>query len=144
MLSDVSMLRNLHTLSTLKPSQKLCNSGVVFTTHDIGVYASVFRRWQGEDRHANVTHVQNLFSLAMLRCEVLQLRNTDLHMCHRVEEATRSALEGVDNLASTYRDDVSLTSMLAVIVENVTTFLESTQTIQNQNNAQSGNALRHA
>ena len=39
MLSDVSMLRNLHTLSTLKPSQKLCTSGVVFTTHDIGVYA---------------------------------------------------------------------------------------------------------
>ena len=124
MLSDFDMLQNLQTLSTLQLNQKLCTTSKVFTVRDTSSYlSSVWRAWYGEDRHANVARLQSLFSLAMLRCEVLQLRGNDPDFYERVTHVITKAVPGLERLTQTYRDDVAVVSSLVVLLDDVRAFL---------------------
>ena len=127
MLSDADMLQNLRTLSTLKLNQKLCTGGQTFTVSPAnGVMTMVFRSWYGEDRQANVGRLQVLFSLAMLRCELLAVKNTDAALCRRILRVTRQALPGLDCLCQTYSDDVAVVSSLTVLRDDVQAFIDTT------------------
>ena len=124
MLSDLDMLQNLQTLSTLQHNQKLCTACKVFTVQDnSGVLTGLLRSWYGEDRQANVARLQALFSLAMLRCENLILKGTDVSMRERIVHVVEEALPGLARLAQTYRGDVATVSSLAVLAEDVRAFL---------------------
>ena len=128
MLSDVDMLQNLCTLSTLKLNQKLCTSGQRFTVRPAnGVVTVMLRSWYGEDRQANVGRLQVLFSLAMLRCELLAIKHTDDALCTRIMNVTREALPGIECLSQTYSDDVAVVSSLTVLRDDVVSFLDNAE-----------------
>lgn len=125
MLSDLDMLQNLRTLSTLQINQKLCTSGQMFSVRPAaGTLTTLWRTWYGEDRQANVARLQTLFALAMLRCEVLTLKGTDDALCRRIAEQTRLALPGLECLAQTYREDSATVSSIEVLQSSVEAFLE--------------------
>ena len=121
----MDMLQNLQTLPTVQPKQKLSTSGKHFTVRNVsGVLTSMWRSWYGEDRIGNVARLQRLFPIAMLRCEVLRLRQTNSAPRARIETAMQDGLPGLACLAQTYRDDVAIVSSLAVLTEDVRTFLQ--------------------
>ena len=136
MLSDSTMMSDLRTLSKLQLNQKLCTSGAHFTVQDSsGVINGLWRSWYREDRTGNVGRVQVLFSLAMLRCEVVLLKgaqhadtsDTSDTFVVRLVDTMRDALPGIGRLAQTYRDDVAIVSSLTVLSENVCAFIRSTE-----------------
>ena len=125
MLSDMDMMQNLTTLSTLQLNQKLCTSSSTFTVQPAsGIVAAMRRGWYGEDRHANISRLQSLFSLAMLRCEVLELKGTDSALRARILRLCKDAVVGLECLTQTYREDVAIVSNLSVLKDNVLEFLE--------------------
>lgn len=124
MLSDFDMLQNLQAVSTLQHNQKLCTTGKLFTVHDTGIWAGMWRTWYGEDRQANVARLQSLFALAMLRYEVLLLRESDLSLQLRIVAALKNALPGLERLGQTYRADVATASSISVLLGDVHSFLD--------------------
>ena len=119
------LLENLTIVSTIEVNQKLCTASATFTVHRDSVWGSLTRRWYGEDRLRNLNRLQDLYMMAMLRCEIFELQNTNAATSERILRFVRASLPGLENLATTYADDSTVQSKLRVLIDDVTGFLAS-------------------
>lgn len=121
------LLENLTIVSTIEVNQKLCTSGATFTVHRDSMWGSLSRRWYGEDRLRNLNRLQDLYTLAMLRCELIELQTADRAaertVAERILRFVRTSLPGLENLATTYAEDSTVQSKLRVLIDNVSEFL---------------------
>ena len=125
MLSDFDMLTNLNTVANLQLHEKICTTGKTFTVCSrYQVFAGLFRSWYGEERSSNISRITALVSLAMLRCQVLELRKEDESLRRRILQCLGDAMAGVENMAQTYQGDAAALSTLNVLREDVRLFLQ--------------------
>jgi hypothetical protein len=117
------LLENLTIVSTIEVNQKLCTYGATFTVHRDSMWGSLTRRWYGEDRLRNLNRLQDLYTLAMLRCELIELQAAERAVADRILRFVRTSLPGLENLATTYAEDSTVQSKLRVLIDNVSEFL---------------------
>lgn len=118
------LLENLTIVSTIEVNQKLCTSSATFVVQRADLWSSLARRWYGEDRTRNLSRLQDLYTMAMLRCEIAELQEGEsLPHTSRILRFVRTSLPGLKNLMTTYADDSTVQSKLRVLADDVESFL---------------------
>lgn len=127
MHNDDHVMRNLKVVASVKANQKLNTSLSEFTVQDKSLLSGASRLWWGERRQENVVRIADLFRMTMLRCKLLQITGEDDALLVRLLQLLTEALQGLQELLVTYRDDITLLSHIQVLQENVQSFLANAE-----------------
>ena len=110
-------LINLRILRSLEPGFRLDTTQRLFRVHQkrSQLVPTWFTRWwSSQDRRSDVSRIQLLFHQAHQCSE-----NTEGASKKRMIEYIRDSVEGLKNLQTTYRTDLTMTALIDVILDQI-------------------------
>jgi|TARA_B110001452_G_scaffold92137_1_gene75972 hypothetical protein len=110
-------LINLRILRSLEPGFRLDTTQRLFQVHQkrSQLVPTWFTRWwSSQDRRSDVSRIQLLFHQAHQCSE-----NTEGASKKRMIEYIRDSVEGLKNLQTTYRTDLTMTALIDVILDQI-------------------------
>ena len=136
-------LNNLHVLAALSPYDKLITNNDAFDIHGPTRLREVYRTWQGERRHQNMTRVRQTVRSAITYVnkslddanallsssqsqlgETMTLRVDTIIVQHiRMCQGLQKSCAGLTSLLQTYRDDAMLMSQIQLTITEIGDFL---------------------
>jgi hypothetical protein len=110
-------LINLRILRSLEPGFRLDTTQRLFRVHQkqSKMVPTWFTRWwQSQDRQADISRIQLLYHQAH------QCIDSNTGPCQqRMQEYVRDSIEGLKNLQTTYRTDLTMTALIDVILDQI-------------------------
>ena len=148
-VSDISVtLRNLGVIAHLQHNDKLSTEGEFFNIYGPTAFRSLYRTIYRESREINIlrvisciqhakTFVTTVISESSARGDrvaedavsIQFHKNARIQQCTRVLSSLSDVAVGLDNLASTYRDDPAICVKIQQLKNDLTDFIENTQLI---------------
>lgn len=110
-------LINLRILRSLEPGFRLDTTQRLFRVHQkrSQLVPTWFQRWwSSQDRRSDVSRIQLLYHQAHQCTE-----STDGPSKKRMTEYIRESVEGLKNLQTTYRTDLTMTALIDVILDQI-------------------------
>lgn len=110
-------LINLRILRSLEPGFRLDTTQRLFRVHQkqSKMVPTWFTRWwQSQDRQADISRIQLLYHQAH------QCIDSNTGSCQRrMQEYVKESIEGLKNLQTTYRTDLTMTALIDVILDQI-------------------------
>lgn len=138
--------RNLKVISALKQNDKLTTECSIFELHPPTMTRSFVRFYMNESREHNLDKIQNVIRDATAFVEKYSSTNessetfhgrlyllTQAGICKRIMVALEESVQGLHNLAFTYRDDAGAKAKIEMIIDEIRDFRINTQVITNTN-----------
>ena len=137
-------LRNLSVLGALMQNDKINTEGEIFSIYVPTISRGLVRKFYGENRETNVTHIQEAVRHAKtFVSQTLSTQrpladsfnskmfcNTQIQHSTRMIEAMNKAIKGLTHLIQTYRDDASISAKLDIICNEIQDFVNNIESIQ--------------
>ena len=131
------VLRNLSILSNLSQNDKINTNGDIFVIYEPTYIRGIYRLWYGEGRQYNIQRIQEIVRIATATIrqdiqdvktmnteeQVFQKETKKRHYARLIETLAKSRT-GLTNLQQTYKDDVSSSSQVQIIIDEINDFLQ--------------------
>lgn len=112
-----STLINLRILRSLEPGFRLDTSKKLFRVHkkrNQMVPTWFARWWNSQDRLSDISRIQLLYHQSQ-QC----IQNSEGKVKERMAEYVRESIEGLKNLQTTYRTDLTMFALIDVILDQI-------------------------
>ena len=134
------ILRNVNVVASLMPNDKLNTEGNLFSVFAPTSFRGVVRLFYREDRETNVSRIQSTIRQAKtfvsntMQYEIVSNNfngrmklTTQLQQCSRMMSALKAAVQGLENITQTYKEDASIVAKLNMLKYEIEDFIAATQ-----------------
>jgi hypothetical protein len=111
---------NLIVLGKLDTGMKLNTRSKDFVIDDYNWYQGISRLWRRDDRSVTTDKISQLVKETAETIEFIQKNNEESITIEKLDGYIEGAIKGLNNLMTTYADDVTTCAKLEVEIETLT------------------------
>ena len=126
-MNDIeNILINLRVLSRLQCHTRLNTTETLFRIHTPANWIPTWakRWWSAQNRVTDISRIRNVYTNS------IKYVNSNHSESDRIKKYLKDSLNGLNNLKTTYVNDVTTVALIDVVVDNVTQLLGPNENIQ--------------